>query len=500
MPTASVSCQSNGLFAIASRRTAFIAFIFSFLHSSIFAQTRTLTLEEAVVLGRSQSPFYYRAKNTYERSYWRYENFKARFKPQIRLNASAPTFFRAINPITQPDGSIEFRRVSQANNSLGVNMIQNIGFTGGQLRVGTALQRTDNFLVGQESFFLSSPFTISYDQNALLYNELRWQKLIEPLTFEAAQRGYTEELEEAGLRAVELFFGALTAQVAVQIVQTNAANTDTLFRISKERFAIGKITENELLQLELNVLNTQNQLNEARVNLEVATQNLKRVLGIPLPVQLSFVPPEKVPSLRIAPERALEEAKANRKALLDFKTQRVEADRQIAEAKGANSLTLGVVANVGTQQTAAQLGAVYNNLQSRQFVGVNIDVPLQDWGFRKSQIKLAKANRELVEVTVKQEEMNFEQEIFLQALRFNQQAQQIGVAQKADTIAQRRLDITKERYLIGKISTTDLNIALNETAQARQNYINTLRAYWNTFYTLRRLTLFDFLKNSKVDR
>jgi outer membrane protein TolC len=474
------------------------AFIVSFICSTTLAQNRSLTLNEAIDLAKQNSPYFYRAKNSYERSYWRFQNFKANFKPQIRLSASLPTFFRSISPVTQPDGSIEFRRINQANNTIGVNVIQNIGLTGGQLRVGTALQRTDNFLAGQESFFLSSPFTVSYDQNAILYNNLKWRKLIEPLNYEVAQRGYIEDLEETGLRAVELFFNALTAQVAVQTAQNNVANTDTLFRISKERFEIGKITENELLQLELNVLNSQNQLNEAKVNLEIATQNIKRVLGLSLQEMLLFVVPEQVSNLTISPNKALEEAKINRKTLLDFKTQRLEADRQIAEAKGSNSLTLSIIANVGTQQTAAQLGSAYSNLQSRQYVGVNIDVPIQDWGFRKSQIKLAKANRELVEVTVKQEEINFEQEISLQALRFNQQMQQLRVAQKADTIAQRRLEITKQRYLIAKISTTDLNIALNETIQARQNYVAVLRSYWTTFYTLRRLTLYDFLKNEKL--
>jgi outer membrane protein TolC len=72
------------------------------------------------------------------------------------------------------------------------------------------------------------------------------------------------------------------------------------------------------------------------------------------------------------------------------------------------------------------------------------------------------------------------------------------VAQKADTIAQRRLEITKQRYLLGKLSTTDLNIALNETIQARQSFVNVLKTYWTSFYTLRRLTLFDFNRNEKI--
>lgn len=189
---------------------------------------------------------------------------------------------------------------------------------------------------------------------------------------------------KTGLRAVGLFFEGLTAQVAVEISQTNQANTDTLYKISKERFSIGKITENELLQLDLNTLNAQNQVNEAKVNLEIASQNLKRILGLPLNEQLIYTIPTQIPALTISPELALSEARNNRKALVDFKNQRLEADRQIAEAKGSNSINFGVIANVGTQQTAARLGDSYSNLQSRQYVGVNIDVPIQDWGYRKS--------------------------------------------------------------------------------------------------------------------
>ncbi len=479
----------------------FLKIIFVLIFCSSFllcAQPRQLTLQGAVELAKENSPYFFRAKNTYERSYWRFQNFKANFKPQIRLNATAPTFFRSINPVTQPDGSIEFRRVNQANNSIGLNIVQNIGLTGGQLRFGTALQRTDNFLAGQASFFLSSPFTLAYDQNALLYNELKWRKLIEPLTYETANRGYDEDMEGAGLTAVGVFFEGLIAQVAVEISLTNQANTDTLYKISKERFSIGKITENELLQLELNMLNAQNQVNEAKVNLEIASQNLKRILGLPLTEQLVYTLPPPIPALSISPELALSEARNNRKALIDFKTQRLEADRQLAEAKGSNSINFSVLANVGTQQTGQRFSDAYSNLQNRQYIGVNIDVPIQDWGYRKSQIKLAKANRELVEVTVKQEEITFEQEIYLQAMRFNQQNGQLTVAQKADTIAQRRLEITKQRYLLGKISITDLNIALNETVQARQNYVNVLKTYWTSFYTLRRLTLFDFQRMEKI--
>ena len=57
---------------------------------------------------------------------------------------------------------------------------------------------------------------------------------------------------------------------------------------------------------------------------------------------------------------------------------------------------------------------------------------------------------------------------------------------------QKGYDITKARYLIGKISITDLNIAQREADQSKSNYVNALWTYWSNYYQLRRLTLYDF--------
>jgi outer membrane protein TolC len=450
-------------------------------------------------VAQQQSPLYFRAKNTLERSYWRHENFKALLKPQLRLQATVPTVFRAINPITQPDGSILFRRISQANNSLGLNLIQNVGLTGGQFRLTSALQRTDNFAGPESSFFLSTPFTLTYLQNSLLYNDLRWRKQLEPLRYEVATQAYREELEETALQAATAFLDALVAQVGIQIAAANQANADTLLAIAKERYALGTVARSDLLQLELNQLKAQNAGRQATIQLAFATRRLRLLMAQPTSDTLVLAHPARPsqPS-QASYDLALDMARNYRAAVLSFRAKRLEADQQVAQAQGQNSLELGILANLGTQQTAPRLTDAYRNLQNQQYIGVTLDMPLKDWGYRKSQIRLAKANRELVEVEIQQDEQAFEQEIFLQVLTYNQQYAQLALAEKADTVAQERLRITKERYLVGKLTVTDLNLALEEAIRAQEAYIGALRSYWLAYYTLRRLTLYDFMQNRPV--
>ncbi|MCC9165668.1 TolC family protein [Pontibacter harenae] len=69
-------------------------------------------------------------------------------------------------------------------------------------------------------------------------------------------------------------------------------------------------------------------------------------------------------------------------------------------------------------------------------------------------------------------------------------------AKRADEIAEKRYNITKSRYLMGKVSILDLNVATEErTDKATRSFISSLWSFWSAYYTLRRLTLYDFERN-----
>lgn len=470
--------------------------IFGVMHISCLAQE--LSIGQARSLAQEQSPYYHRAKNMFDRAYWRLNNFKAGFKPQVRLNATVPTFYRTISPITQPDGSIQFYRVSQANNTLGLSIQQNLGFLGGTLRAGTSLQRTDNFSGNKSSYFLSTPIQISYAQNSLLYNEFYWQKRLEPLLFDVASREFAENIEIAALEAVKLFLEAVEAKVAHEVAVTSRANADTLYRLSKERFKIGTVPQTDVLQLELNLLRATSDMNESHLAKENSFRNLRRILGISDDERVTLQSPGRPLSLQISYEQAIAQARLNRSGIIRLGVDRLQAEQEVARAKGQNSLEVSLQANLGTQQTASGLFDSYKGLQNQQYIGLTLDVPIIDWGYRKSQIRLAKANRELVEVNMRQDEMLFDQEVFIQVLEYNQRFSQFNIAAKADTVAQQRLLISKERYLLGKLNIADLNLALQENVNARRTYIKTLNAYWLSFYTLQRLAMYDFVKDEAV--
>ena len=82
--------------------------------------------------------------------------------------------------------------------------------------------------------------------------------------------------------------------------------------------------------------------------------------------------------------------------------------------------------------------------------------------------------------------------------QFNLQIQRVRIAARTDETAQRRNEVARKLYLLGKSSILDLNASISEKDSARRNYVSTLYNYWSLYYTLRSMTLFDFEHNTKL--
>ena len=457
-----------------------------------------LNLDNCVNDARQKSPSFTLAKTRVKTSYWGFRNYRAGILPQISLSGTLPSYNGGIDRVIQPDGTVNFQNRQVAYNYLSLNVDQNIGLTGGQLSFSTELQQIQNIEPNPGTQYVSVPWQFSYSQPVLLYNAVKWNKRIEPIRYEESQRRYIEDLERIGEETVNYFFNALDAQIQYQVAELNNANQDTLFKMSKGRYDLGKIAENDLLQIELSFLNSTNDLKQARLNLETASQNLKRYLGIPTTEDLILQTPLNVPDFDVPFESALNHARANQQQVLEFRRRRLEAEQQVAQAKGNSGYRLSINAGIGRSEQGTDIPDVYPGSQQQQFVTLGFSVPILDWGKNKAAIRQAKANAELISVQVEQDEIAFEQEIYLQVMSFNMQKERLRIAAKADTIAQKRYEVTKNRYYIGKISITDLNIAQNEKDAARGSYLRELRTFWRSYFTIRRLTHWDFERNALI--
>ncbi|WP_405605981.1 TolC family protein [Polaribacter sp. Asnod1-A03] len=475
-----------------------ILIIFCLLLSFSISSQREITLKEAIKIAQKNSPDYKTVLNQNQASYWRFRNYEAGFLPQLRLDATIPQYLNSVNRITNDSGEDIFVRSNQSRIDGMLSLNQNIALTGGTVSFSSQLERVEVFGDNSSTGFAIVPFSINYSQNSLFYNQFKWDKEIEPMLYEEAKRELIENMEQISLNTAIRYFALLKAQVQTKSSITNLSNQDTLFLISKGRFKMGKIAENDLLQIELSVLNSKNELTTNEINLKRTSQNLSRYLSTDTEDFLLNVP-EELSTFTVTVEKALEEAKANRKAVIEFRRRRLEAERNVAEVKGSNRIQLSLNANFGISQQGNVFNNLFQDYNQQQNVSLSLGIPILDWGVSKSKRKLVEANKDLVNTNVEQDEQEFEQEIYLHVLNWQNQRNFLETAKKAQEIAIKRYEITKKRFVLGKITITDLNLALQEKDKSVLQYLNSLENFWLDYYTLRKLTLYDFINNKKIE-
>jgi len=193
-----------------------------------------------------------------------------------------------------------------------------------------------------------------------------------------------------------------------------------------------------------------------------------------------------------------ETIKKNNPDVLERQRQLIQARQSVAQSRAEKGLNADLFASFGLSQRGDKFDGLYVNPQQQERVRLGIEIPLMDWGLARGKYKMAQSAQEVVKTNVAQAEMDFEQEVLLQVMQFNLQDDQLVIAAKADTIARLRYEVTKQRFLIGKISVLDLNVALQEKDIATRAYIEALRNYWNYFFNMRSLTLFDWINNQTL--
>ncbi len=463
--------------------------------TSLFCQAEqelTLTLNQAIETARKQSPDAIAARHSFRSRYWNYCYYKANYLPSLTFT-STPNFNHAINAITMPDGTSGFVQQNLLTTNGNLTLNQNIALTGGSIFIKSGLQRLDVF-ENKETSYQTSPVVIGYQQSLLGYNSLKWDRKIEPLRFEEAKKSYVETMELVSRQAISRFFSLAMAQTNLQIARFNYTNADTLYLFAKGRYDIGTITENEMLQLEINRLTEERNMLNAQIEVDDCMHNLRTYLGLNDQDAITVQIDDYIPAFSVDPNEALQLALVNSPDILVLKRRLIESESTVAYEKANRGFNINLFAQLGLTQTADELDKAYKNPLNQQYVELGIRIPILDWGRGKGRVKVAQSNKEMVRTQVEQERTNFEQSISKLIKQFNIQPGNITIAAKTDRTAERRGEVARRLYILGKSTILDLNASIVEKDAAKRGYINALFNYWSLYYTLRSLTLYDFEK------
>ena len=459
---------------------------------------RSLTLQQAVEIALEQGNAARAAKATRDAARYRDRSFGSRLLPQLSVGGQVPAYNRSIIQVLQPDGSTLFRAQEQTDAKLTATLSQKLPFIGGDLSVTSSLARLSLTGAQASQSWSAVPVSIGLRQDLLRPNVSAWQRREQSVQAELAERQYREAREDIALQTTNQFLDVFGARVSLQNASKNAAVNDTLYKLNRGRFEVAKIGENDLLQSELALLRSQTALDGAKLENERTTAMLRLALNLPESLPLELVTSGDIPDIVVDTARAVEEAMRNRAAVSDAELQNVQANRRVNEARLATGVGATVLASYGFNAAGAEANLAYQNLlEARQF-SVSVQLPLWQWGAHGETVHAAEADRERAVINASTSIGQVRLDARFAALQLAQARRSLALSAKADSVARKRFEVAYNRYVVGRIAIDNLYQAQGEGDQARNQFVQALRGYWQAHYRLRRSTLFDFEKGETI--
>ncbi len=457
-----------------------------------------LTLEETILLARTQSLDAAVALDELRSAYWEYRIYRAGLLPEVNFSATAPSYSKSYNSYQNSDGTYTFVRNNymQMNGRLSVN--QSIWLTGGTLSLNSSLDYLKTLSGDRQRRYMSTPIALTLNQPIFGVNNAKWNRRIEPIRYAEAKANFLTATEQVTMSAINYFFNLLLAKENVSIARQNLSNAEKLYEVALSKHRMGIISDNDLLQLRLNTLNARSSLTNNESNLKSAMFSLRSFLTIDEKMEIIPMQPDTLAPIDLIYDEVLQKAMENNSISKNLERRRLQADYNVAGARG-NLRQINLTAQVGLSGVDRDIEPAYDRLNDNQYVQVGLQIPLLDWGKRRGRLRMAESNREITISRIEQEMRNFKQNLFILVEQFNNQRTQLEIAQEADTIARRRYKSNVETFMIGKISTLDLNDAQVSKDQARRNHISELMYYWYYYYKIRSITLWDWEHNTNID-
>ena len=475
-----------------------VIFICALCPYAVHAELLNVSLQAAITRARTRSVDAAVAVNELKSAYWEYRSYRADLLPEIKLTATLPSYSKRFNSYQQADGSYTFLRDDNINLSGTLSVEQRIWLTGGTLSLTSSLDYFRQLSGVKSNRFMSVPIALRLSQPIFSVNDIKWSRKIEPERYLEAKASYISATEEIAMAAIQYYFNLLAAREVLASAVTNVRNAEKMYEVASVKRRMGIISQNDLMQMELNLLNSRSTLTSCESDVKSAMFRLRSFLDYPDSVELIPAIPEQINVMDVVYADALDHALRFNAFSRNIRRRQLEADYEVAKAKG-NMREINLFAQIGLTGTDSRIAESYYRLKDNQIVEIGISLPLVDWGKRKGRVKVAESNREVVRSRLRKEQADFNQELFILVEKFNNQKHQLNLALKADSVADRRYDSSVETFLTGRISALDLTDSQTSKDNARVKYLNELFYFWYYYYQLRSVTLWDFSGRNPIE-
>ena len=456
-----------------------------------FSQMR-MTLEDALEYSIDHSPELQEALINLERYKLNLEAQRASLKSRFALT---------LNPFTYSNSRSFDNRFSEwyTNESFSSNgtfsITQPIIWTDATVSLNNKFgwqQNTSTSGTTSTNKAFSNDLYLSINQPLFTYNRTKTDLRSMELNYENALINYALRRLSIESTITSSFYNVYTAKNNLEISEAELKDAQQNFEIIKNKVEADLSARDELYQAELNVAQAASTVDNRKVSLENAKDNLKQTLGLDIDDDFDVVAEISAKPVKVDMLTAINSALGSRLELRQREISRTELDIQMKQIKGTNSLDGSLSLSLGIMGDNEKFQKIYDHPTNNPRVSVSLSVPIFDWGARRARIKAQELATKIFDMQTDEERKSIEIAVRRSCRSLLNLESQMIIAEQSLKNAQLTYDLNSERYRNGELTGMEMNQFQTQLSNQKMSYVSTIINYKLELLNLKIISLYDF--------
>ncbi len=455
------------------------------------------TLEKSLEISMKNSPNIKHSQLSLERSQQMLNARLASLKSQFSLTLTPASYTHTRQFI----GLFSSWYTSESKQSMGEFTIsQPIKWTDGTLALINSLGWRDSYseFNDSQSKTFSNDLYLNYRQPLFTYNRTKMETRALELDLENAALNYAIQKLFLEYQVTQSFFSVYQQKSSVDVSIDEYNNRTQSYNIIKNKVEAGLEAREELYQAELDMTSSKSNVQNNQTNLENSLDAFKNLIGLPIYDDITVTADISHRPTEVDLQKALDTALKHRMELRQRKIDIENSQYALIQASATNEFRGDLNLSYGIIGTDKNFERMYDEPTKNQRVSLEFNIPLFDWGERKSRIKAFEASVKNSELSLADQKNDIIIEVRRTYRNIKNLVNQIEIANQNVRNAQLTYDINLERYKNGDITSMDLNLFQNQLSKAKMDKISALINYKLELLNMKVLSLYDFEKNRRV--
>jgi len=459
-----------------------------------------LTIDRSMEFAVENSPDMKQTELSLVRSQERLNAQRARLKSQFSISLD-PFEYEKTNRFDSQTGEWFLNESASSGGTFAIN--QRILPTDGELTLVNRFSYDYSF---SESAYAGDPLSktfnnrlyLQFTQPIFTYNRTRMETEKLELDYEASLIRYLLMQLNLERNVAREFYSVYSNQMSLEIAREDLKNNEESYDIIKNKVEGGLLALEELYQAEVNLATSHSGVFNSELTLANSMDQFKVLIGMPLDTGLLVAAEIIADTVPVNQELAVSHALENRMELREREIDLENANFDLIVAKSTNEFAGSVTASFGVQGNDEQFSNLFETPTNTPAIGLTLNIPLFDWGERKSTIKAAEASLQSTQISYEVEQKDILMNIRSVVRSLKNLEMQIGIQQKTVENAELAYDINMERYRNGDLTSMDLGMYQNQLSESKMALTNAIINYKIELLNLKIQTLYDFEKQVPV--